>query len=352
MRYFVMVTLLFFLIATGYPQSFDQLPTINTEQASKYAQSGLSCIINKTNAKKKNVVSPENYNCTNWNSSVYAQWMLVKLLKEFPVLPESDAIRQELNKHISSKNVEAEFDVVQTEGEDYFAQNSTWAWTLKLSEELYGWEDPDGKNWRKNLQPLVRLITDQYMEYLQKLEQANRTGDDSNTAFGLGFAWDYAITTMDFRLKDLLENRAIDFYLNQKDCQIDRTPAPSDYFSPCLMEASLMSKVFPKEMFAAWIDLFLPGFDEGSLFKFIKTNDDYELINPTAFKLTTSWCLFNIANKLEMNSELKKSVTDHLNMALANHGRDERTANCWLATWAVYAIYESQAKVPGFDFGY
>ena len=67
-----------------------------------------------------------------------------------------------------------------------------WAWLLKLDEELLGWNDNDGKQWREALQPLTKKVVELWKNYLPKQTYPNRTGVHPNTAFGLVFALDYA----------------------------------------------------------------------------------------------------------------------------------------------------------------
>jgi len=51
---------------------------------------------------------PAFYGCFDWHSCVHGHWMLVKLLKRFPGLPEADAIRNAINKTITKENIEQE----------------------------------------------------------------------------------------------------------------------------------------------------------------------------------------------------------------------------------------------------
>jgi hypothetical protein len=38
---------------------------------------------------------------------------------------------------------------------------------LKLAEELYGWDHPDGKVWPNDLEPLAKTIAAQYLDFLR-----------------------------------------------------------------------------------------------------------------------------------------------------------------------------------------
>src|SRR6266496_5405569 len=48
---------------------------------------------------------PAFYGCFDWHSSVHGYWMLVKLLKEFPLLPEAGKIRNFISGYITNANI-------------------------------------------------------------------------------------------------------------------------------------------------------------------------------------------------------------------------------------------------------
>lgn len=50
-----------------------------------------------------------------------------------------------------------------------FERTYGWAWLLKLTEELYTWDDPMAQKWYDNLKPLAEHLSGRYIEYLPKL---------------------------------------------------------------------------------------------------------------------------------------------------------------------------------------
>jgi hypothetical protein len=100
------------------------------------------------------ILHPAFYGCFDWHSSVHGHWMLVRLLKEFPDLPEGEEIRKKLNENINASTIQGEVD--------YFVQSSKswermygWSWLMKLAEELYQWEDEQGQQLYLHLRPLT-----------------------------------------------------------------------------------------------------------------------------------------------------------------------------------------------------
>src|SRR5215831_11479543 len=153
-------------------------------------------------------VHPAFFGSFDWHSSVHGHWMLVRLLRLFPELPEKQQIRTVLASHLTAKNLQAEADYFTQPNRQSFERTYGWAWLLKLAEELHGWDDPDARQWSRNLQPLADTIVARYIAFLPKQTYPIRTGLHPNTAFGLTFALDYARAVKNRPLSDLIEERS------------------------------------------------------------------------------------------------------------------------------------------------
>ncbi len=108
---------------------------------------------------------PAFYGCFDWHSCVHGHWMLVKLLKLFPGLPEADAIRNAINKTITKENIEQEVKYFDRPLTASWERTYGWAWLLKLDEELLTWNDEDGKRWHEALQPLTKKVVGIWIKY-------------------------------------------------------------------------------------------------------------------------------------------------------------------------------------------
>src|SRR5581483_6437353 len=53
---------------------------------------------------------PAFYGCFDWHSAVHGHWMLVRLLRMFPQLPQKDEIRAVMKEHLTARNLKAEAD--------------------------------------------------------------------------------------------------------------------------------------------------------------------------------------------------------------------------------------------------
>ena len=190
---------------------------LTKEQASAFARLALKGINKEYPNKPEHVMSgpvdvkgpkalhPAFFGCYDWHSSVHGHWMLVRLLRLFPYLPEASEIRATLVTHLTAENLKVETDYFARADSRSFERPYGWAWLLKLAEELNGWDDPDAKVWAKNLRPLADAIVGRYLDFFPKQTYPIRTGVHPNTAFGLSFAHDYARTIGYKRLLALVD---------------------------------------------------------------------------------------------------------------------------------------------------
>src|SRR5690606_32246950 len=201
---------------------------------------------------------PAFYGCFDWHSSVHGHWALVKLVKDFPSLENKDSILMQLEQNISKQNIQGEIDYFNREQEYSYERMYGWTWLLKLQQELNNWETNEGKRMAENLQPLSNLIIERYVEFLPKLNYPLRVGTHTNSAFGMSFAYDYAVSVKNEELKSVIEKTARRLYLKDKKCPISWEPDGFDFLSPCLEEVALMLRILPRDEFQFWLSDFLP----------------------------------------------------------------------------------------------
>ena len=291
---------------------------------------------------------PAFFGCYDWHSSVHGHWMLVRLLRLFPDLPERNEIRAILAAHFTAENLKAESDYFGRKESKSFERPYGWAWLLKLAEELHGWDDPDAKVWSKNFQPLADVIVARYLDFFPKQTYPIRTGVHPNTAFGLSFAHDYARAAGDKRLLALVEERARTYFGADADVPAGWEPGGADFFSPSLIEADLMRRVLSPAEFRAWFERFLPGASRGepkALFTPATVTDrtDPQLVHLDGLNLSRAWCMKSIAGALPPGRRrpapmLTASAARHAESALAHVASGDYAGEHWLASFAVYLL--------------
>ena len=112
--------------------------------------------------------------------------------------------------------------------------------------------------WADNLEPLATLFSERSVSYLSSLERPSRAGAHANTAFSLAMMLDYARTLDDAALEEVIVEASRRLYLADFGCPTAYEPWGSDFLSPCLEEAALMSAVLEPGEFLAWFDEFMP----------------------------------------------------------------------------------------------
>ncbi len=215
------------------------------------------------------------YGCSDWHSAVNSTWTMVKVLKEFPHMWLGALIREKLGNHLSEKSLAGELHFFEEVAPRRFERPYGWAWLLKLYTELITWDDPDAEKWAKNLAPLVELLAERTVDYLDRLSHPLRIGTHNNTAFSLTLMLEYARNVNDQKLEDAVIARATDFFAGDVNCPVRYEPSGSDFFSPCLAEAVLMSTVLEPDNFVAWLDAFMPA---------VHSDDFRPLISPVEMK--------------------------------------------------------------------
>lgn len=198
------------------------------------------------------------YGCFDWHSAVNSTWTMVRILKEYPDMAVAGLIREKLNNHLSEESLKGELHFFQKVARGSFERPYGWAWYLKVYSELYDWEDEDAQKWVKHMDPLVKHFSEKMVEYLDKLDYPMRVGVHANTAFSLSMMRDYAVKTGDKKLREAIDKHALRFFRDDEDCSTAYEPSGSDFLSPCLAEASLMTRILPPREFLTWFDHFLP----------------------------------------------------------------------------------------------
>jgi Protein of unknown function (DUF2891) len=332
---------------------------LTESQASHFARLALKCIareypnkpdhtINDGNdVKSPRAMHPAFYGCFDWHSSVHGHWMLVRLLRLFPDLPESSQIRAALNANLSPENIKVEVAYLNQPNRASFERTYGWAWLLKLAQVLHGWDDADGKLWAGNLQPLADALAQKYISFLPRQTYPIRTGVHPNTAFGLALALDYATTIDNKQLQSLIEERSHTYFGNDVNYPAAWEPGGEDFFSPALVEADLMRRVLPPAEFEQWFHRFLPGIAKGepkSILRpaIVSDRSDPKLVHLDGLNLSRAWCMRSIAAALPKSDParqvLAEAASENAKDALAHVASGNYEGEHWLASFAVLML--------------
>ncbi len=332
---------------------------LNLQQANKLSKLPMACLqveypnkLGQTlggneDIKEPHQLHPAFYGCFDWHSAVHGHWSLVKLLKEYQELEKAVEIKSKLRQNITKENISAEVNYFQSEHSKSFERTYGWAWLLKLAEELHTWDDPLARELEENLLPLTNLIVNRYLDFLPKLVYPIRVGEHTNTAFGLAFAWDYAIIMKNEELKSAIASKAKAFYSSDVHCPLNWEPGGYDFLSPCFEEIDLMRRVLDKAEFNHWINGFAPQLKSRD-FRLepgkVSDRTDGKLVHLDGLNFSRAWVMYGLANQYNEFRHLKKLADKHINYSFPNLIDDSYEGGHWLASFAIYALDCAQEK--------
>jgi hypothetical protein len=337
----------------------DDVFKLTRDDASHFAKLALKCVTREfpnkldhtmndaSEVQSPRALHPAFYGCLDWHSSVHGHWMLVRLLRLFPDLPEASHIRSALSANLSASNIHGEVAYVDQANRQSFERTYGWAWLLKLAQELRGWDDADGQAWSKNLQPLADALAARYKKFLPRQTYPIRTGVHPNTAFGLAFALDYARAVGDRDLETLIVERSKTYFESDASYPADWEPGGEDFFSPALVEADLMFRVLKPNEFRRWFGKFLPDIASGKPKSLlapatVADRNDPKIVHLDGLNLSRAWCMRHIASALPSGDParrvLSRAAAAHCKDALAHVASGDYVGEHWLASFAVYTL--------------
>ncbi len=285
------------------------------------------------------------YGSFDWHSCVHGYWLLARVYRRFPDMPEARSIRETIDAHFTDANVAREVAYLAQPFRGTFERPYGWAWLLMLAAELARHESDEGQHWSRTLAPLAQAFASRMYEYLPKATYPVRAGVHSNTAFALRLAADYAEAVKDQSLGDVLLAKARAWYGSDRDCQAWE-PAGDDFLSPALIEAECMRRLLPADEFAIWMTGFLPRLtqhDPSTLFQPASVTDrsDGKIAHLDGFNLSRAWCWRSLASAWPPSDPRRAIANDaaerHLTSALP-HVAGDYMGEHWLATFALLAL--------------
>jgi hypothetical protein len=288
---------------------------------------------------------PAFYGSYDWHSCVHSHWLLASLLRTCPSLPEAADIRAHFDQALTPETVAGELAYLDRPTSGGFERPYGWAWLLMLSAELSRHADDRGRSWSDTLRPLAAAFVSRFRAFLPKADYPVRAGVHSNTAFALSLALEYAVESGDHDLRDLIAQKALGWYGDDRDCQAWE-PSGDDFLSSALTEAELMRRVLPAPTYREWFDGFLPHAGDRrpeSLFAPARVSDrgDGKIAHLDGLNLSRAWCWRGIARGAGDDAALRLAADGaarvHLDASLP-HVTGDYMGEHWLASFALLAL--------------
>jgi hypothetical protein len=154
----------------------------------------------------------------------------------------------------------------------------------------------------------------------------------SNSAFGLLMALPAARRA---GLAGPLTDAALRWFAEDTDVPVRWEPSGSDFLSPSLVEAVLMTTVLPADDVRSWLSRFLPG---GVRLAPAVVSDasDGQTAHLHGLNLSRAWCLRRLADWLpDARDDLLTAAAEHAAAALPQVSGSDYMVEHWLAAYAL-----------------
>lgn len=327
--------------------------TLDVQSVERFANLALACaqkeypnkiahvLTSDEDVQPPRELTPAFYGCYDWHSSVHAHWLLARLVRLFPDAPFSAKARTVLRENLSKENIAREVVYLEGAGRASFERPYGLAWLLQLGAELREQEDPFAQELARNLAPLEAAAVERLSTWLPKLTHPVRSGEHSQSAFGLGLMLDWARASGDEEFEALLQSKIRQFYSRDRNCPITYEPSGEDFLSPCIAEADVVRRVMEPAEYEAWLRTFLP--DLSTLRPAVVTDpSDPKLAHLDGLNLSRAWMLRGIASGLPQNDSRRARIEAvaeaHAKAGLASVTGEHYEGGHWLGSFATYLV--------------
>lgn len=290
------------------------------------------------------------YGSYDWHSCVHGYWLLARLNRLFPALPNRDAIIAQLNDAFTPEKVAGELAFFSRAYAESFERPYGWVWFLKLVAELRLDENPAGRQWAATLQPLADDLAVRLAAYFRRLRAPVRGGYHANSAFNMALAVDYALAMRDTVLLGLMRERARAWF--SADIAATRLDfGGTDFLSPTFTVAEAMRRLLPAAEFQRWWRRYLPDIARGKpevllLPAVVADPTDGKLAHLDGLNLSRAWAMRNLAGAVEDEGAatvLRRAAESNL-AASMQRVEGHYMSTHWIATFALLALEAGEAQ--------
>ena len=321
--------------------------TLSEEAAAGFARVALANIVREYPRHVQHFVSdaaeemnerklhPAFYGSYDWHSAVHMHWLLVRVLRLYPVSRMAPRIADALDPHLTPGNIQAELAYYEGSAGRTFERPYGWAWLLELQAECLAMKS----RWSRALEPLAVHIAGRFADYLRLSPYPIRAGAHGNTAFACALALDYARAASDAPLEFEIRKAARRWYGSDRDAPIAYEPSLDDFLSPALMEAALMRRVMDDNDFFPWLERFAPqGFATLAGPPRVTDHDDPKQSHLDGLCLTRAWSFTRLGDARASEALIAA--------ALPHVSGGDYAGEHWLASFAVLALSAAALKTP------
>ena len=272
---------------------------------------------------------PAFYGSYDWHSAVHMHWLLMRVLRLYPVSRVAPDIADALDAHLTPGAMARELQYFKGSAGGTFERPYGWAWLLELQAEALTAK----ARWSRALAPLASELAQRFAAYVAASPYPIRAGAHGNTAFACVLALDYARIAGDLALEFEIRKGARRWYERDREAPIHYEPSLDDFLSPSLTEALVMSKVLEAGEFHSWLQRFAPsGFGPLAEPPTVLDHADPKQSHLDGLCLTRAWCLARLGDAA--SAERLVSAT------LPHVVEGDYAGTHWLASFVALALGE------------
>jgi hypothetical protein len=314
---------------------------LTEELASRFARVALANIVREYPRHVQHLVSgpaeemnerslhPAFYGSYDWHSAVHMHWLLMRVLRLYPVARFAPAIADALDAHLTPPAIEAELAYFRGPAGRTFERPYGWAWLLELQAEALAAK----ARWSRALAPLATELAQRFAHYLRMSPYPVRAGAHGNTAFACALALDYARAAGDAALEFEIRKSARRWYGADRNAPIAYEPSLDDFLSPSLMEAALMARVLDAGELHPWLLRFAPeGFGALAEPPTVLDHADPKQSHLDGLCFTRAWCFQRLGDSAAAQALVAA--------ALPHVAQGDYAGTHWLASFAALALGE------------
>jgi hypothetical protein len=278
---------------------------------------------------RERTLHPAFYGSYDWHSAVHMHWLLMRVLRLYPVARVAPAIADALDAHLTPEAVGRELEYFRGPAGRTFERPYGWAWLLELQAEALAAKS----RWSRALAPLATELAQRFAEYVPMSPYPVRAGAHGNTAFACTLALDYARAAGDAALEFEIRKSARRWYGADRDAPITYEPSLDDFLSPSLIEAALMGRVLDAAEFHPWLLRFAPeGFGALAEPPTVLDHADPKQSHLDGLCLTRAWCFVRLGDAATAQRLIEA--------ALPHVVQGDYAGTHWLASFAALALGE------------
>jgi hypothetical protein len=272
---------------------------------------------------------PAFYGSYDWHSAVHMHWLLMRVLRLYPVSRNAPAIGDALDAHLTRENIAKELAYFRASAGRTFERPYGWAWLLELQAEALAAK----ARWSRALAPLATELAQRFAGYIAASPYPIRAGAHGNTAFACVLALDYARTAADTALEFEIRKAARRWYDADRNAPIAYEPSLDDFLSSSLIEAVLMQAVMEPGEFMAWVERFTPqGFGALAEPPTVADHADPKQSHLDGLCLTRAWCFSRLGDA--------PAAERLVAVALPHVVEGDYAGTHWLASFVALALGE------------